>query len=45
LEVGDDVLLVPLEPTGDHGDKDMQDHGVPQVTSRDVMVYSSILSS
>jgi hypothetical protein len=26
LEVGDDVLLVPLEPTGDHGDEDMQDH-------------------
>jgi hypothetical protein len=45
LEVGDDVLLVPLEPTGDHGDKDMQDHGVPQVASRDVMVCSSILSS
>ena len=27
LEVGDDVLLVPLEPAGDHGDEDMQDHG------------------
>ena len=25
-EVGDDLLLVPLEPAGDHGDKDMQDH-------------------
>jgi len=23
LEVGDDVLLVPLEPASDHGDEDM----------------------
>ena len=45
VEGGDDVLLVPLEPTGDHGDEDRQDHGVPQVASRDVMVCSSILSS
>ena len=44
-EIGDDLLLVPLEPAGDHGDEDMQDHRIPQVGSRDVMVCSSILSS
>jgi hypothetical protein len=45
LEVSDDLLLVPLEPAGDHGDEDMQDHRIPQVGSRDVMVCSSIPSS
>ena len=45
LEVSDDMLLVPLEPAGDHGDEDMQDHRIPQVGSRDMMVCSSILSS
>lgn len=45
LEIGDDILLVPLEPAGDHGDEDMQDHRVSQIASRDVMVCSSILSS
>jgi len=34
---------VPLDPAGDHSDEDMQDHGVPRVESRDVMVGSSIL--
>jgi hypothetical protein len=30
LEVGDDVLLVPLDPAGNHGDEDVQDHRVPR---------------
>ena len=42
-EIGDDLLLVPLEPAGNHGDEDVQDHGVPRVESRDVIVRSSIL--
>jgi hypothetical protein len=45
LEVGDDVLLVPLEPASDHGDEDMKDPRIPQVGNCDVMVCSSILSS
>ena len=43
MEIGDDVLLVTLDPAGDHSDEDVQDHGVPQVESRDVNVRSSIL--
>ena len=43
LKIGDDVLLVTLDPAGDHSDEDVQDHGVPQVESRDVNVRSSIL--
>jgi hypothetical protein len=27
LEVGNDLLLVPIDPAGDHGDKDWQNHG------------------
>lgn len=42
LKGGDDVLLVTLAPAGDHGDEDVQDHGVPRVESRDVMVPFSI---
>ena len=42
-EIGDDLLLVPLEPAGDHGDQDVEDHGVPRVGSRAVSVHSSIL--
>ena len=25
-EIGDDLLLVPLEPAGDHGDEHVEDH-------------------
>jgi hypothetical protein len=45
VEIGDDVLLVTLDPSGDHGNEDMQDHGVPRVENRDVMVGSSILTT
>jgi hypothetical protein len=33
---------VTLDPAGDHDDEDLQDHGVPRVESRDVMICSSI---
>jgi hypothetical protein len=26
-EIGNDLLLVAINPTGDHGDKDLQNHG------------------
>ena len=42
LKVGDHLLLVPIDPASDHGDEDVQDHGVPRVESRDVMVPFSI---
>jgi len=29
LEIGDDVLLVTLEPPGNHGDQDMENHSCP----------------
>ena len=29
LKVRDDLLLVPLQPTGHHGNEYVQDHGVP----------------
>lgn len=25
-EIGDDLLLVPLQPAGNHGDQDVEDH-------------------
>ena len=28
-EVGDHLLLVLLEPAGDHRDEDVEDHGLP----------------
>jgi hypothetical protein len=28
LEIGDDLLLMPSDPAGEHGDQDMQDHGL-----------------
>jgi hypothetical protein len=43
LKIGNDVLLVTLDPAGDQGDEDIQDHRVPWVESCDVMVRSSIL--
>jgi hypothetical protein len=27
LEIGDDPLLVMIEPASDHGDENLQDHG------------------
>jgi hypothetical protein len=42
-EIRDDLLLVPLEPSSNHGNQDVQDHGVPRVESRAVRVHSSIL--
>ena len=42
-EIRDDLLLVPLEPSSNHGDQDVQDHGMPQGESRAVRVHSSIL--
>ena len=34
MQIGDHLLLVPLEPAGNHGDEDVENHGVPQVESR-----------
>jgi hypothetical protein len=45
LEISNDVLLVTLEPAGDHRDEDMQDHGVPRVENRVMRDYCSILST
>jgi hypothetical protein len=45
LKVSDHLLLMPLEPAGEHGNKDMQNHGVPQVESHDVRVCASILTT
>ncbi len=45
LEIRNDVLLVTLEPAGDHRDEDVQDHGVPRVENRVVGAYCSILST
>jgi len=28
VQIGDDLLLVTLEPASEHGDEHMQDHGV-----------------
>ena len=42
LQIGDHLLLVTLDQAGDHDDEDLQDHGVPRVVSRDVMMCSSI---
>jgi len=36
------VLLVTLEPAGDHRDEDFQDHEVPRIEGRDIMVRHSI---
>ena len=45
LKVSDHLLLLTLEPAGEHGDEDMQNHGVLRVESRDVMVCASILTT
>ena len=42
-EIGDDLLLVPLQLAGHHSNEHVQDHGVPRVESRAVSVHSSIL--
>jgi hypothetical protein len=42
-EIRDNLLLVTLDPASDHGDEDMQDHGVPQVESSAMIMRSSIL--
>ena len=39
----DDLLLVPLEPSSNHDNQDVQDHGVPRGENRAVSVRSSIL--
>src|SRR5256885_16276359 len=44
LEIGDDLLLVALQPADEHGDQDVEDHGVPQVKGCAVCA-SSILST
>jgi hypothetical protein len=43
-QIGHHLLLMPLQPAGDHGDEYMEDHGVPQVKSRAARVRSSIRS-
>jgi hypothetical protein len=35
VERGDGVALVTSDPASDHGDEDVQDHGVPRVESSD----------
>ena len=41
-EIGDDLLLVPLEPASDHGDQDVEDHSPPQVGGSDIIAWPSI---
>jgi len=36
-EIRDDLLLVPLEPSSDHGDQDWEDHSAPQVGGSDII--------
>src|SRR5215831_12178296 len=38
-EIHDDLLLVPLEPSCDHGDQDLEDHRAPQVGSSDTIAW------
>jgi hypothetical protein len=42
LEIGNNLLLVTLEPPGDHGDQNVEDHSAPQVGVGDGIVCSSI---
>jgi hypothetical protein len=44
-QIGNHLLLIPLQPAGNHGDEHVEDHGVPQVKSRAVRARSSILST
>jgi hypothetical protein len=41
-EIRDDLLLVPLEPSSDHGDEDVEDHSAPQVGGSDIIAWPSI---
>jgi hypothetical protein len=44
-QIRNHLLLIPLQPPGNHSDEHAEDHGVPQVKSRAVRVCSSILST
>src|SRR5262245_31339494 len=42
MQIGDNLLLVPLEPPSDHGDQNVEDHSAPQVGIGVSMVRFSI---
>jgi hypothetical protein len=42
VQVGDNLLLVTLEPASDHGDQDVEDHGRSSGWRHDEMVRSSL---
>jgi hypothetical protein len=42
-QIRNHLLLMPLEPAGNHGDEHVEDHRVPRIESRAVSVHSSIL--
>jgi len=42
--IGNHLLLMPLQPAGNHGNEYMEDHEVPQVKNHAVYERSSILS-
>jgi hypothetical protein len=42
-EIRDDLLLVPLEPSSNHSNQDVQDHRGPRIGSWVVRTHSSIL--
>jgi hypothetical protein len=41
-EIGDDLLLVPLQPASNHGDQDLKDHSTPQVGGSYIIAWPSI---
>jgi hypothetical protein len=41
-KVRDDLLLVTLKPPSNHGNQDVENHGVPRVKSRDAIIRSNI---
>ena|SRR5215813_498164 len=43
MQIGDDLLLVTLEPSSDHGDQDVEAHGCSSGWRYDDLVRSSIL--
>jgi hypothetical protein len=42
LQIGDDLLLVPLDPAGDHGDQNVEDHSCSSGWRHDEIARSSI---
>jgi hypothetical protein len=41
-EIRNELVLVPLEPSRDHGDQDVEDHSAPQVGGSDIIAWLNI---